>query len=113
MITHDDLIAAGYTRFPANSNLNKGPLYQSHIRDADGRLLYSVNFTEHDLRRHDVPDDVVDNYRWAVDVHLYLDDVNFAAVAYSVRSHTTLKDVEDFYSRAFVALGCIGDPLND
>lgn len=112
MITHDDLIAAGFRRYAASSNLDKGPLYQKRYENSEGRPLFFLNLTEYDFSDRMAPE-MADNYRWAASAHLYFGEHEFADVAYCIRSSTSLADVEAFYNRAFHALGCICDPHND
>jgi hypothetical protein len=114
MIEPNDLLSAGFRQYPASTNLDKGPLFQKCYEDPNGRSLYFINITEHiDLiERHP---DLADNYRWSAECHLYFDDEGLkgSCVTYFIRSATTVAEIEEFYQRAFVALGCVPDPHND
>ena len=104
-ITTKQVLSAGYVTFPSPKGAYCTGGFQKSIQDASGHLyLYFIN-----LYHWMFPDE---HEGWSVEVRLYQPggtefDVNLLI------GNETLAEVEAFYAKVYVQLGCCSDVHNN
>lgn len=111
-MTADDLLAAGFHKYPAGSLYpERLALYQKTCRDAAGVRLFSINV--YAMRWPErMPEAARDVYRWSIGAQIYRDGLTMDLNLHHEPGMTPA-EIETFYREAHAALRCGRDPHND
>lgn len=114
MITETELISAGYRSFTWNEKYCIGA-YQKVIYTNDGeKKKYFVNFF---IWQFDVRSSLKGMNHITIDCRLYLSndskDSGGVVINPVLGPTWTIQDVEAFYEKAYLALGCVPDVNNN